>query len=142
MKRSHIVVFFLGILVAVVSNHALSLVCPLRQAKADIAWSSLSKPYQLTFREYLSLYLKVNYARPLDSHGCYQLVMPVNTDRGIRFRITGSRGKDSPASRSGQLITRNLEQIPRMLEEDIKGWKQKGYDIADGDIEIDSSLKP
>jgi len=29
-----------------------------------------------------------------------------------------------------------------MLEEDIKGWKQKGYDIADGDIEIDSSLKP
>ena len=142
MKRSHIAVFFLGILVAVASNHTLTIIWPTNEAKADIPQASLAKPYPLTFSEYLDLHCKANYsyASTEPNNIFFYNAMPILTARGLRYRIEGGISERASSATRAH-AAKMLEQLKRKIKLDIQNWNMRGFDIAEGDIEIDPKLK-
>ena len=141
MKRSHISVFFLGILVAVVSNHALSLICPTKEARADIPAASADKVYPLTFAEYLQLYCMTFLTHKDDTNSFTMKAVLQRNERGSRIRILGTWGTLDRNSALGRMEKGNVDLRISNLKSQIKYWKSLGYDISESDIVIDSALK-
>jgi hypothetical protein len=141
LNRSHVAIFFIGILVAVFSHFGLDLLREGGQAQAAVSAKECDKPYTPRFEEWVTFYLQqfctAHRARSSGKLLYSASIDTVQTERG------GTNWKwifqYSPAYK--QYVTTVVVPIRKIwMGKQVEEWRRRGYNIEITDFTFE--LKP